>query len=132
MTLTSAGAHSGGNCSPVTCFRYSSVELALITATLDASLDHLVGGQYDDPMMFNAGDLGGVAGLLDALRDIGADEAASVMAIEGSGRFNGLLKTLRYAEVDDAFGYGAAVKIRPTTRWCRIGVLGMTESDRSE
>jgi hypothetical protein len=80
MTLTSARAHSGGNCSPVNCFQYSSVELALITATLDASLDHLVGGQYDDPRMFNAGDPGRVAGLLDALRDIGADEAASVLA----------------------------------------------------
>ena len=80
MILTSARAHSGRNCSPVTCFQYSSAELALITATLDASLDHLVGGQYDAPRMFNAGDPGGVAGLLDALRDIGADEAASVLA----------------------------------------------------
>jgi hypothetical protein len=58
----------------------------LITATLDASLDHLVGGQYDDPRMFTL-----------------AFGVAGEITIEDFGRFNGLLKTLRYAEVDDAF-----------------------------
>jgi hypothetical protein len=57
-----------------------------ITATLDASLDHLVGGQYDDPRMFTL-----------------AFGVAGEITIEDFGRFNGLLKTLRYAEVDDAF-----------------------------
>jgi hypothetical protein len=56
-------------------------------------------------------DLYSVTWLLGTLRAGRAQKAVCTLAfrvveeitIEGSGRFNGLLKTLRYAEVDDAF-----------------------------